>query len=172
MAIEQLFRDKTIKAKAKVVTIGEWLIHKELKADELLVFAEKQKATDKAACIEALEYVTPKKPTLADEYILSIVTKALHEHEPRLKWESARVIGNIAKLFPDQLEETLPGLLLNAANTSTVIRWAPAYAVAEILKLKTDLNKKLLPKIGLLAEKETDNGVKKKYPDALKKIKN
>lgn len=54
MTIEQVFRDKTIKTKAKVATMGEWLVNKELNADELLVFAEKQKAADKATCIEAL----------------------------------------------------------------------------------------------------------------------
>lgn len=172
ITIEQVFQDKTIKAKAKVATIGEWLVNKELNTDELLVFAEKQKAADKATCIEALEYATKKAPALADEHILSFVTKALQEDEPRIKWESAKVIGNIAKLFPAQLHKALPGLLLNAANTGTVVRWASAYALAEILKLKTDLNKKLLPKIGLLSEKEIDNGVKKKYLDALKKIKN
>lgn len=171
MTIEQVFRDKTTKTKAKVATMGEWLVNKELNADELLAFAEKQKAADKATCIEALEYATKKDPALADEHILSIVTKALHEDEPRIKWESARVIGNIAKHFPARLDKTLPGLLLNAANASTVVRWASAYALAEILKLKTDLNKKLLPGIEVLAEKEADHGVKKKYLDALKKVK-
>ncbi|MFD2919291.1 HEAT repeat domain-containing protein [Terrimonas rubra] len=171
MTIEQVFRDKTIKAKAKVATIGDWLVNKELHTDELLVYAEKQKVSDKATCMEALEYATKKDPTIADENVLSFVTTALKEDEPRVKWESARVIGNIAKHFPDQLYKTLPGLLLNAANTGTVVRWASAYALAEILKLKTDLNKKLLPGIEALAEKETDNGVKKKYLDALKKVK-
>lgn len=71
------------------------------------------------------------------------------------------MIGNIAKHFPDQLDKTLPVLLLNAANTGTVVRWVSAYALAEILKLKTDLNKKLLPGIEVLAEKEKDHGVKK-----------
>ncbi len=171
MTIEQVFRDKTIKAKAKVATIGEWLVNKELNAEELLVYAEKQKAPDKATCIEALEYATKKDPALADENTLEFVTQALKEDEPRIKWESAKVIGNIAKLFPGQLDKSLPGLLLNAANTGTVVRWATAYALAEILKLKTDLNKKLLPEIEALSEKEADNGVKKKYLDALKKVK-
>jgi hypothetical protein len=169
MTIEDVFRDKTIKAKAKVATIGEWLVNKELNVDELLVYAEKQKATDKATCIEALEYATKKEAPLADENLLLFVTKALKEEEARIKWESAKVIGNIAHLFPAQLDKPIQNLLLNADNTGTVIRWATAYALAEILKLKTDYNKKLLPKMETLCEKETDNGVKKKYLDALKK---
>jgi hypothetical protein len=39
-------------------------------------------------------------------------------------------------------------------------------------KLKTENNKKLLPKIETLCENEEDNGVKKKYLDAIKKVKN
>lgn len=161
-----------MKAKAKVATIGEWLVNKELATEELLVYAEKQKATDKATCIEALEYATKKDPALvADEQVLVFVTRALADDEPRIKWESAKVIGNIAKLFPAQLDKVIPQLLVNATHTGTVVRWATAYALAEILQLKTDHNKKLLPKIEVLCEKEEDNGVKKKYLNALKKSK-
>ena len=60
MTIEQVFKDKTIKAKGKVSTIGEWLLNGELPIDELVAYAEKQKATDKATCIEAVEYATKK----------------------------------------------------------------------------------------------------------------
>jgi hypothetical protein len=42
MTIEQVFQDKTIKAKGKVSTIGEWLVNNEMPIEELLVFAEKQ----------------------------------------------------------------------------------------------------------------------------------
>ncbi|WP_312553842.1 HEAT repeat domain-containing protein [Empedobacter brevis] len=171
MTIEQVFQDKTLKAKAKVSTIGEWLTNNELPLDELLAYAEKQKATDKATCIEAIEYATKKVPAIADESLLEYVTKALKDEEPRVKWESAKVIGNIAKLFPTQLDKPVKNLLPNAENTGTVVRWATAYALAEILKLKTENYIKLLPKIEQLYEKEEDNGVKKKYLDALKKVK-
>ncbi|MFP3596992.1 HEAT repeat domain-containing protein [Chryseobacterium sp. SIMBA_029] len=171
MTIEQVFQDKTVKAKAKVSAIGEWLINDELSSEELLAFADKQKATDKATCIEALEYATKKIPAIAGESVLEYVTKALQNNEPRVKWESAKVIGNIAKLFPTQLDKAISNLLLNAENTGTVVRWATAYALAEILKLKSDDHKELLLKIESLCEKEEDNGVKKKYLDALKKIK-
>lgn len=171
MTIEQVFRDKTIKAKAKVATIGEWLLHHELPVEELLAYAEQQKATDKATCIEAAEYATKKQADIANESLLDFVTDALKDEEPRVKWESAKVIGNIARLFPERLDQAIQHLLLNAENTGTVVRWASAYALAEILKLKTGHNQKLLPRIEMLCDKEEDNGVKKKYLDALKKIK-
>ncbi len=171
MTIEQIFQDKSIKAKGKVSTIGEWLVNRELSMDELLNYAENQKAVDKATCIEAVEYATKKNPAIADENLLAWVTKALKDNEPRVKWESAKVIGNIAKHFVTQLDKPIDNLLPNAENTGTVVRWATAYALAEILKLKTVNNKKLLPKIEALCEKEVNNGVKKKYLDALKKVK-
>ncbi|SJZ51581.1 HEAT repeat domain-containing protein [Sediminibacterium ginsengisoli] len=171
MTLEQVFNDKSVKAKGKVSMIGEWLLNGELPAEELMACAEKQKASDKATCIEAMEYATRKDASVADEALLSYVTLALRSEEPRIKWESAKVIGNIAKHFPDQLHETIPGLLNNASNPGTVVRWATAYALAEIIKLKKKYNEKLLPQIEQLAEKEEDGGVKKKYTDALKKIK-
>lgn len=171
MKIEEVFRDKTIKAKGKVSIIGEWLINNELPIEELLAYADKQKATDKATCIEAIEYATKKLPAIADENLLNYVSKTLKDDEPRVKWESAKVIGNIAKLFPTQLDKTITNLLPNATNAGTVVRWATAYALAEILKLKIDHNPKLLPKIEVICETEEDNGVKKKYLDAIKKVK-
>lgn len=171
MTIEQIFQDKSIKAKGKVSIIGEWLLSNELPMDELLFFAEKQKATDKATCIEAVEYATKKSPIIANDSLLDYITNALRDEEPRVKWESAKVIGNVAKLFPIKLDKAIENLLLNAENTGTVVRWATAYALSEILKLKTDNNKNLLQKIEILCEKEVDNGVKRKYLDALKKAK-
>jgi len=171
MTIEQIFQDKTIKAKGKVSTIGEWLLNNQLPVEELLAYAEKQKGTDKATCIEAVEYATKKVPAIASENLLTYVITALKDDEPRVKWESAKIIGNIAKLFPGQLNEATNALFHNAENTGTVVRWATAYALAEILKLNTENSKKLLPKIEALCEKEQDNGVKKKYLDALKKAK-
>jgi hypothetical protein len=166
MTIAQVFQDKSIKAKGRVSLIGEWLQNGDLPMDELIAFAETQKATDKATCIEAIEYATKKVPAIADEYLLIYVTKALKDDEPRVKWESAKVIGNIAGLFTTQLDKPIKNLLLNAGHNGTVVRWATAYALAEILKLNTESNKKLLPKIESLSEKEEDNGVKKKYLDA------
>jgi len=171
MTLENLFEDKSLKAKAKAKQIAEWLLNNELPLDELLAYTEKQKATDKASCIEAIEAATKKSSKIADEDLLAFVTKSLSDREPRVKWESAKVIGNIAKQFPTQLDESILGLLLNAKNKGTVVRWASAYALAEILKLKTKTNKTLLPEIERLLEKEEDNGVKKKYLDALKKVK-
>lgn len=112
MKIEEVFQDKAIKAKGKVPIIGEWLINNEIPMEELLAYTDKQKATDKATCIEALTYATKKAPTIADENLLHYVTKTLKDNEPRIKWESAKVVGNIVKLFPKQLDKVINNLYL------------------------------------------------------------
>ncbi|MCZ4244846.1 hypothetical protein [Pedobacter punctiformis] len=171
MTIEELFKDKSVKAKAKVAQIGEWLLENTLPSDELLAFAETQNATNRATCIEAIEYATKKNPNLADETVFFFVTKALKEDEPRIKWESAKVIANISSKYSDKLDSATTNLLENAVHNGTVVRWATALALGEILKLKTSRNIKLMPVLEKLSEAEEDNGVKKKYLDAIKKAK-
>lgn len=171
MTIEALIKDKTKKTKEKVETISHWLLDGSVAPDELFAFAENTKDPDKATCIEAVELATKQNPKIADENILAFVSKTLCEKSPRVKWESAKVIGNIAHLFPAQLDRAIDNLLINSKHEGTVVRWASAFALAEILKLKTKHHKVLLPAIETLSEIETNNGVRKKYLDALKKLK-
>jgi HEAT repeat protein len=171
MTINEVLKDKTKKIKERTETISQWLLDGSMPIDELLAFAENAKDVEKATCIEAIEYATKQNSTLADDAVFAFVTKTLTEKAPRVKWESARVIGNIAHLFPTSLHETIRNLLINAEDEGTVVRWASAFALGEILKLKTAHNKELLPAIEALCEKEKDNAIKKKYLDALKKAK-
>jgi HEAT repeat protein len=171
MTITELLQDKTKKAKEKVQTISNRLLNGFLSFDELIVFAKKAKDTEKATCIEAIEFATRQDPSLADENVLAFVTDSLTEAAPRVKWESARVIGNIAHLHETKLSKPIKHLLTNTEHAGTVVRWAAAFALGEILKLKTKQNKDLLPAIEAICDREEDNGVKKKYLDALKKTK-
>jgi len=172
MTIEELFEDKTKKAKEKVKTIAKWLLDGSLSTGELLAFAEKAKVPEKATCIEAIESATRQNAKIADKSVFDYVTKALSDSAPRIKWESAKVIGNIVHLFPTRLDTVISNLLANSENDGTVVRWAVAFALGEILKLNTKHNKDLLPAIEIICSREQDNGVKKKYLDAIKKVKN
>ncbi|MDR2238511.1 MAG: HEAT repeat domain-containing protein [Chryseobacterium sp.] len=169
MTIEELFKDKAVKAKEKTEIISKWILDGSLPTDELISFAEKGKDPVKGTCIEALEYATKQKPDMADETILTFVTSTLPEKAPRIKWESAKVIGNIAHQFPDQLEKPIQGLLANTDDEGTVVRWSAAFALGEILKMKTKHNATLLPAIESICEKEEKNSIKKIYLDAIKK---
>ena len=171
MTISELLKDKTKKAKEKVETISKWLLDGSLPTDELIVFAESSKDPEKGTCIEAIEFATRQNANIADDNVLAFVTKSLTETAPRVKWESAKVIGNIAHLFPTNLNKTIEHLLINAKHDGPVVRWATAYALGEILKLKTKHNTHLIPTIETMCGIEENNGVKKKYLDALKKLK-
>lgn len=171
MTIAELLNDKTKKAKEKVETISNCLLDRSLPTDELLTFAEKAKDIEKATCIEAIEFATRQNSKIADENVFAYVTKTLTENAPRIKWESAKVVGNIAHLFPTKLSKAITNLLINSENDGTVVRWAAAFALGEILKLKTKHNKDLLPAIEAIFVRENDNAIKKKYLDAIKKTK-
>ncbi len=117
-----------------------------------------------------MEFATRQKPDIADEKCLKYVSKKLTDQAPRVKWESAKVIGNIAHLYPTKLNTAVGNLLINSEYSGTVVRWAAAFALSEILKLKTKHNKDLLPAIEAISKREQDNAIKKKYLDALKKV--
>jgi HEAT repeat protein len=97
------------------------------------------------------------------------VTQALIAKAPRVKWESARVIGNTAHLFPDKLDEAIKNLLVNSKHEGTVVRWSAAFALGEILKLKTKHNASLLSAIEAICNSDEKSSIKKIYLDAMKK---
>jgi hypothetical protein len=169
MNIIDVLNDKTKKGKEKTSLISQWLLYKSLPAHESLASAQKLKGAAKATCIEALEYATKQQPAIADEAVLDFVTTTLTEKAPRIKWESAKVIGNIAQLFPAKLDQAIAHLLVNAAHDGTVVSWASAYALGEMLKLQNH-NKTLLITIEAICAKEENNGVKKLYLAAIKKL--
>lgn len=75
--------------------------------DELILFANKQNATNKATCMEVFEYATKKTPAIASDNLLKFAIRSLSDEEARVKWESAKVIGNVVKFFPNQLTECI-----------------------------------------------------------------
>lgn len=171
MTIDELLKDKEVKSKEKTEKLSKWLIEKSLPIDELLAFAEKQKESVKATCIEAMEYATQQHPEIADESALVFVTQMLTAKAPRVKWESAKVIGNIAHLFSDKLEAPIANLLVNTEHEGTVVRWSAAFALSQILKLETSNNKGLISAIVAICEKGEKKSIQKIYLDALKKLK-
>lgn len=172
MNIEALLKDKTIKPKEKTAMISRWILDQSLPIDELLTFAEKQKNPAKATCIEAIEFATRQNPRFADENVLDFVTQSLTCKAARVQWESAKVIGNVAHLFPSKLELSIANLLANTKSDGTVVRWSAAFALGEILKLKTRHNADLFAAITRICESEEKNSIQKIYRDAIKKTEN
>jgi len=169
MTIAELLNDKTIKSKEKTETISKWLLDGSMSIDELIVFAEKSKDAVKATCIEAIEYSTKQNPEIADENTFSFITQTLTDQAPRIKWESAKVIANTAHLYTDKLDKAINNLFANSEHEGTVVRWSVAFALGEILKLKTKHNIKLIAAIETICGKEEKGSIKKIYLDAIKK---
>lgn len=171
MNIVELIKDKAIKPKEKTEMISKWLLDGTLSTKDLIEFADKGKDPEKATYIEAIEFATKQNPGIANEDVFAFVTKTLTEKAPRIKWESAKVAGNIAHLFPAKLDATIANLLSNSEHAGTVVRWSAAYALGEILKLKTKYNKDLLPAIEAICDREEKNSIKKIYLAAIKATK-
>lgn len=168
----EVINDRGIKPKEKNEILSQWILNHSDELHELLDFAESCKPPAKATCIEAIEYASQKNPAIASLACLAFVSKNLSDNLPRIKWESARVVGNIAHLYPASLDEAIRNLLKNTEHTSTVVRWSAAFALGEIVKLKTNHNTMLVPAIKTIIEREEKNSIKKIYQAALKKASN
>ncbi len=169
MNFQEILNDKAIKPKEKTEMLSQLVLNNSRIIDELIGFAKTSKDPIKATIIESFEFATKLKPEIASTSILQFVSQTLSEKAPRVKWESAKVIGNVAHLFPKKLDEAIKNLLVNTEHTGTVVRWSAAFALAQIIKLKTTINKELIPAIETICEREEKNSIKKIYLEALKK---
>lgn len=168
MDISMILSDKTIKGKQQTELISTAILENKTTIQELLSVAESAKDPAKATCIEALEYASKIRPDVADEAILDFVVASLHAKAPRIKWESAKVIGNIAAHFPDKLDEAVNGLLINTEHPGTVVRWSAAFALGEIVQLKHPRSSELVKALEAISNREEKNSIRKIYQKALK----
>lgn len=170
MTINELFANKSLKPKEKSEILQRWLLDEVLKVDDLLAYAENSKDPVKGACIEALEYASKSRPKIVTRSGFQFLTRMLSATAPRVKWESAKVIGNSAHVHADQLASVIQGLLDNSEHEGTVVRWSAAFALGEILKLNTALNAELLPAIEAILQREEKTSIRKVYAHALKMV--
>jgi len=127
-------------------------------------------AVEKGICGEVMKYVTEDNPEFSLPYIDTII-EHINDEVPKVKWETARVVGNVARKFPEKVSKAVPKILSNTKDSGTVTRWCAAYALTEIAKNNLKSRNELLPKILEIVKKEKNNGVKNVYLKALKIIK-
>jgi hypothetical protein len=171
MSIHEVFSNKEYKAKDHSVILSTQLSNGQITINEILDYAATAKDAAKGSCIEAIELATKQEPAIANKSCFDFVTENLDAKAPRIKWESAKVIGNIAPLFEKQLDKAIGKLIVNTEDDGTVVRWSAAYALSEIIKLNTKRNKDLIPAIEAIMDREEKNSIKKIYQQALKKVK-
>jgi HEAT repeat protein len=160
-----------IKSKDKIIKLANEIKNDKNNLSKVIEYFKNGSIAEKGNCIEAIEIVTKEKP----EYILSnldFVIDQLNFNAPRIKWESARVISNVAKIYSDKLNRAVPKLLLNTKDNGTVVRWSAAQALTEIAKYNLKIQQQLIPKLKEIFNKEDNNGVKKIYAKAFKSIEN
>lgn len=169
MDFNSILSDKSINNKEKVQQLSDWLLAASGNLKTLLAFAATAKDPAKASCIESIEFATKQNPEIADAACLAFVTETLEAKAPRVKWESAKVIGNIAHRFPGKLNNAVKNLLVNSEHEGTVVRWSAAFALGEIIKMKSPLNKTLIPAAEAICKREEKNSIRKIYLAAMKK---
>ncbi|HEU4719085.1 MAG TPA: hypothetical protein VFU15_14675 [Bacteroidia bacterium] len=169
MTPQEILSQKDVKPKEKTEMISRMLSEKKFSAGEWLELASAAKDPVKATLIEAMEFSTKEVPALLDEPGFDFLVRSLSAKAPRVKWESAKTIGNTAQRFPHKLDEAVEALKKNAADEGTVVRWSAAFALGEIVKLNLPLNKQLVPLVKKIMEKEEKNSIRKIYAAALKK---
>ncbi len=169
MPYQSILASKALKAKQKTAELSSWLSQKPEQLHEFIAFAKTAKDPIKATCIETIEYVSKTNPQIVDKKCLDFVTSCLTEKAPRVKWESARVIGNAAHIHPKHLNEAIKNLLVNTEDAGTVVRWSTAYALSEIIKIKPEVHKGLKQALESVCEREEQNSIKKIYLAAFKK---
>ena len=77
-------------------------------------------------------------------------------------------IGNLAQEFPAEVEKSVPNLLVNTKDESTVVRWCAAFALTEITKSNPAVRKELVSRIKEIVKNEKNSGVKNVYLRALR----
>lgn len=167
--IQTTLADRNLKAKAKVEAIAKMLLDAQMSLAELLRAARSSKNKEKGTCIEALEFATRERPEIATPDCLDFVAEALLDGAPRVKWESAKVVRNIAHRFPERLVEPIKNLRANSAHEGTVVRWSAAGALSAIVELRTKHNRELVPALEAILEREEDQAIKKIYQAALRR---
>ena len=168
MNLTEILSNKSLKPKEKVELLCQNIDDKKVSINDLLAFAETAKDSEKGTCIEALEFASRKNPKIIIKKCFDFAVKHLDDKAPRVKWECAKVIGNTAHLFKNNLDDAIGNLLKNTAYDGTVVRWSAAFALVEIVKLETGYNKTLLPKIKKIYEKEEKPSIKKIYLGVVK----
>ena len=170
MEIIEILSNKALKPKEKIEKLCQRIMDKEINIKDLLVYAKTAKDVEKGTCIEALEFASTKYPKIINKKCFEFVVEHLSDKAPRVKWECAKIIGNTAHLYKTDLSIAIEYLLQNAAYDGTVVRWSAAFALLEIIKLETDHNKKLIPKINEICAKEEKSNIKKMYNDGIKMV--
>ncbi len=169
MDIVNLLNNTTIKSLEKRTDIAEAIEARLLTLKEIQSLQTILDDKKMALIFEAMEAVSSKNPMTADLGWLTFAQDFISSDSRSIKREASRIVGNIAHLFPNNLNVAVRSLLENTNDVGTVIRWSSAYALARIIQIPRYANSNLYFTLTELSEREQENGVKNQLLSGLKK---
>lgn len=170
MDIAAILEDKSLASKAKTEVLSNLLLEGKLGVDEFVSAAGHMKERHKGTYMEALEYASKVQPDIITLNAFNFAIENLSHRMPRIRWESAKVIGNTAHLFSNKLDEAIKQLLINSEDPGTVVRWSAAYALGQIIQVPVPNRGELIETVRAISERDDKNSIKKVYHAALKKV--
>lgn len=156
--LEEILKE-TLKPKEKTTRLAECLKSDPKVMDELLKLWKSAKDPVKGTLLSAITLVVSENPVFIGDHLDFVIAQLGHK-APRVKWESAEIVGHASKVFPDKVMAAIPALIENTGSDGTVVRWSAAFALSEILVNVPSSQEELIPKINAILEHETNDGVK------------
>lgn len=154
-------------AKKKAKAIANALLSGTLKPQSLLEVSPELPDAELAIVMESLEGATRKEPALVNDKLFNLLVESLGHKAPRVKWEAARTISNVALHHTEHFGPAVDALLANTTSDGTVVRWATAQALSAILRAGyADNNFRAM--LSEIAAREQDGGVRGVYDKALR----
>lgn len=154
-------------AKKKVKALAEGLRSGAIAPAECVRALSEAPSVDRGTLVESLESATRVQPELVDGDVFRRLVECLADEAPRVRWEAARTVGNVAAQHPGKLAPAVEALLANTTHEGSVVRWATAHALAAILEAGHD-PQDLRGRIQEIVARESDDGVRKVYEKALR----
>jgi hypothetical protein len=171
MDIINLLDNKAIKSIEKREAIAEAIKMKLVTIREIKQLKYVLDDKRMAIILESMEAVTNKYPDIADLEWLKLTQDFIISTSNNIKRESSRIVGNIAHLFPNDLETAIEYIMENVKSDGTVIRWGSAYALARIIQIPQYANSDFYDALNDLFKQEQESGVKNQLLKGLKKAK-
>ena len=166
--IEEVLQSER-KHKEKVAFLTEMVKGDEGLVAQLVELLKTGADVEKGTAAEVMKFVSKDKPEMMAPYIDTLI-EYIDYNAPRVKWGCPESIGNLARKYPEEVENAIPKLFANTKEKTTVVRWCAAFPLTEIAKYNSRKQKELVSKFKSMVKTEQNKGVKNVYLKALKII--
>ncbi|MBU5461972.1 HEAT repeat domain-containing protein [Lachnoclostridium sp. MSJ-17] len=167
----EILKDKSIKKLEARKLIIDLINSGSFSSDDFFDRADELNEKQTATFLEAVESITGQKESCLGIEYLRFAERYILSANNSCKREASRVVGNMAALYPDELDGAIDALLKNTSDSGTVVRWGSAYALARIVVLERYKGSGLVDTVREIYESEQESGVKNQYAKALRRIK-